>query len=43
MEDYRNGEKKTMGFLVDRTVRTTKGRADPAIVSRIIKKFLSAQ
>ena len=40
VEDYRNGKEKAMGFLVGQTMRSMKGKADPAAVNRILKELL---
>ena len=39
--DYRNGKEKAMGFLVGQTMRAMKGKADPAMVNKIIKELLT--
>ena len=36
VEDYRNGKKKAIGFLVGQTMKAMKGKADPAEVNRIL-------
>ncbi|MCR5793523.1 MAG: Asp-tRNA(Asn)/Glu-tRNA(Gln) amidotransferase subunit GatB [Lachnospiraceae bacterium] len=40
VEDYRNGKKKAMGFLVGQTMKATKGKADPAAINRILSELL---
>lgn len=40
VEDYRNGKEKAFGFLVGQTMRSMKGKADPAAVNRILKNLL---
>ncbi len=40
VEDYRNGKEKAIGFLVGQTMKTMKGKADPAMVNRILKELL---
>ncbi|MFR3728724.1 Asp-tRNA(Asn)/Glu-tRNA(Gln) amidotransferase subunit GatB [Lacrimispora sp.] len=40
VEDYHNGKEKAMGFLVGQTMRSMKGKADPAAVNRILKELL---
>lgn len=40
VEDYHNGKEKAMGFLVGQTMRAMKGKADPALVNRIVKELL---
>lgn len=39
--DYRGGKEKAMGFLVGQTMRAMKGKADPAIVNKIVKELLT--
>ena len=38
--DYRNGKEKAMGYLVGQTMRAMKGKADPAMVNRLVKEAL---
>ncbi len=38
--DYRGGKKKAMGFLVGQTMKAMKGKADPAMVNRILLEYL---
>ncbi len=40
VEDYRNGKEKAIGFLVGQTMKAMKGKADPAMVNRILKELL---
>jgi aspartyl-tRNA(Asn)/glutamyl-tRNA(Gln) amidotransferase subunit B len=40
VEDYRGGTTKAMGFLVGQTMRRTKGKANPALVNKILKQLL---
>lgn len=40
VEDYRAGKTKAMGFLVGQTMKAMKGKADPAMVNRIVKELL---
>ena len=39
--DYKSGKKKAMGFLVGQTMKTMKGKADPAMVNQILLELLS--
>ncbi len=39
--DYRSGKEKAMGFLVGQTMRAMKGKADPAMVNKIVKELLT--
>ena len=36
VEDYHNGKKKAMGFLVGQTMKAMKGKANPAMVNAIL-------
>ncbi|MCI8402517.1 MAG: Asp-tRNA(Asn)/Glu-tRNA(Gln) amidotransferase subunit GatB [Lachnospiraceae bacterium] len=38
--DYRSGKQKAMGFLVGQTMRAMGGKADPAVVNRIVRTLL---
>ena len=38
--DYRGGKEKAVGFLVGQTMKTMKGKADPALVNRMLKEML---
>lgn len=40
VEDYRNGKKKAIGFLVGQTMKATKGKADPGMVNQILTELL---
>lgn len=40
VEDYRNGKEKAIGFLVGQTMKTMKGKADPAAVNQMLKELL---
>lgn len=40
VEDYRGGTEKAMGFLVGQTMRETKGKANPALVNKILQQLL---
>lgn len=39
--DYKGGKEKAMGFLVGQTMRAMKGKADPAMVNRLVKELLA--
>lgn len=41
VEDYHNGKKRAMGFLVGQTMSAMKGRADPGLVNKILKEMLT--
>lgn len=38
--DVKNGKKKAMGALVGQTMKKTNGKANPAMVNKILKEFL---
>ena len=40
VEDYHNGKEKAIGALVGQTMKTMKGKADPAMVNQILKEIL---
>lgn len=40
VEDYRSGKEKAIGFLVGQTMKSMKGKADPASVNRLLKELL---
>jgi aspartyl-tRNA(Asn)/glutamyl-tRNA(Gln) amidotransferase subunit B len=40
VEDYRNGKEKAIGFLIGQTMKAMKGKADPGMVSKILKEVL---
>ncbi len=40
--DYRGGKEKTLGFLVGQTMRAMEGKADPAVVRRMLQDALRA-
>ncbi|WP_312653467.1 Asp-tRNA(Asn)/Glu-tRNA(Gln) amidotransferase subunit GatB [Proteiniclasticum sp.] len=40
VEDYRNGKTKILGFAVGQTMKATKGKANPAIINKLVKEEL---
>ena len=40
VEDYKSGKKKAIGFLVGQTMKAMKGKADPAMVNKILMEIL---
>ena len=40
MEDYKNGKKEVLGFLVGQVMRSTKGKANPQMTKEIIEGIL---
>lgn len=43
VEDYRNGKQKALGFLVGQTMKAMKGKADPAVVNRLLTEELKTR
>ncbi len=41
VEKYRNGEERLFGFFVGQTMKTTKGKGNPARINELLKKYLS--
>ena len=41
VEDYRGGKEKALGFLVGQTMKAMKGKADPAMVNRVLREELA--
>ncbi len=40
VEDYHNGKQKAIGFLVGQTMKAMQGKADPAMVNKLLKELL---
>ena len=40
VSDYRGGKKKALGALVGRTMKAMDGKADTALVGKILKEML---
>ncbi len=40
-QDYRDGSKKAIGFLVGQVMRATRGKANPQLVNQILTRVLS--
>ncbi|MTI80132.1 MAG: Asp-tRNA(Asn)/Glu-tRNA(Gln) amidotransferase subunit GatB [Firmicutes bacterium] len=40
VEDYNNGKKQAIGFLVGQTMKATKGKANPGMVNKLLKEKL---
>ena len=40
VEDYKSGSEKSFNFLVGQVMRITQGKADPAVVNKIMKEVL---
>lgn len=41
VEDYRNGKKQAIGFLVGQVMKQTKGKANPQLVNELLRKKLA--
>ena len=41
VDDYHNGKKKAMGFLVGQTMKAMKGKADPGMINKILGEILN--
>ncbi len=39
--DFKAGKEKAMGFVVGQTMRAMKGKADPAVVNKLVRELLS--
>lgn len=39
--DYKGGKEKAFGFLVGQTMKEMKGKADPAMINKILKEMLN--
>ncbi|MBI5206952.1 MAG: Asp-tRNA(Asn)/Glu-tRNA(Gln) amidotransferase subunit GatB [Candidatus Firestonebacteria bacterium] len=40
VEDYKNGKEKAIGFLVGQVMKETKGKANPAMVNKLLQEAL---
>jgi aspartyl-tRNA(Asn)/glutamyl-tRNA(Gln) amidotransferase subunit B len=40
VQEYRNGKKKAIGFLIGQVMKATKGKANPQLVNRIFREKL---
>ncbi len=40
VEDYHNGKKKAIGALVGQTMKATQGKANPAVINKILMELL---
>ena len=40
VQDFKNGKEKAIGFLVGQTMKAMKGKADPAMVNKLLKDIL---
>jgi aspartyl-tRNA(Asn)/glutamyl-tRNA(Gln) amidotransferase subunit B len=40
VERYRGGQKKLMGFFVGQVMKATKGKANPKVVNKMLRKKL---
>ena len=42
-QDYINGKKKALGFLVGQVMKATKGKANPKLVNQILTQKLTGE
>jgi aspartyl-tRNA(Asn)/glutamyl-tRNA(Gln) amidotransferase subunit B len=42
VEEYKKGKKTTIGFLVGQVMKATKGRANPGLANKLLKKALES-
>ena len=40
VEDFQNGKKKALGYLVGQVMKESKGKAEPRLVNELLKKKL---
>ena len=40
VQDYKNGKKKALGFLVGQIMKETRGKANPQMANTILKQLL---
>ena len=40
VQDYKSGKEKAIGFLVGQTMKAMKGKADPAMINKMLKELL---
>ena len=41
VEEYKGGKEKVLGFLVGQVMKTSKGKANPGAVNKLLKEKLS--
>ncbi len=42
VDEYKSGKTKVFGFLVGQTMKAMRGKADPAVINKILKELLDA-
>lgn len=42
VEDYKNGRKQAIGFLVGQVMKETKGKANPQLVNKLLQELLNS-
>lgn len=42
VEDYHNGKEKAIGFIIGKTMKEMKGKANPGLINQIVKEYLDA-
>lgn len=40
VEDYRNGKKQAIGYLVGQTMKAMQGKANPGMVNKLLQELL---
>ncbi len=43
VEDFKNGKEKALGFLVGQVMKETQGKANPALVNKILREVLNSK
>ena len=41
VSDYKGGNQKTFGFIVGQVMKEFRGKADPALINRLLKEALN--
>ena len=41
MDNYKNGNQKSIGFLVGQAMRLSQGKANPKLIQKIIREQLA--
>jgi len=42
VDDYRNGKDRAFGFLVGQVMKATKGKANPAVINKLLMEKLKS-
>lgn len=43
VEDYKNGKEKAFGFFIGQVMKATKGQANPAVITKLLKERLGRE